>query len=185
MFGRHVQCVEAMPVVLGLRTLDDGESHAREDRLELVADDGERMPMAERRHAPRKRDVDRSRGPGGGFGALRVGLPARLNRLLQLVRIAADVLLLVGGRRANRLHPGGDDAVLPSEVAVADRLRIAEGLRVGELALERRDVRFDGGLVGDRHGWQTFYHEDRRVTKITKSFRTTRTSWPSRVFEAS
>ena len=31
----------------------------------------------------------------------------------------------------------GDDAVLASEVAVADRLRVADGLRVGELALER------------------------------------------------
>jgi hypothetical protein len=154
MFGRHVQRVEAMPVVFGLGTFDDGEPHAREDRLELVAHDGERMPMSERRHAPRQRDVDGSRRPGSGFGALRVGLPARFNRLFQLVRVAPDVLLLVGGRRANRLHPGGDHAVLASQVAVADRLRIADGLRVGELALELRDVVDDGGFAGlrVRHG---------------------------------
>ena len=128
---RHVQRVEAVPLVLGFRPLDGGEAHAREDLLELVAHDGQRMAMAEARHPPRQRHVDGA----GGRGVLRrllVGLPARFDGDFQGVGVLADVLLLIGRRAANQLHPRRDDAVLASEIAVAQRL-----------ALRRRTCRRD------------------------------------------
>ena len=48
MLGRHVQRVEAVPLVFDLRTFDDGEAHAREDGFHAIAHDGQRMAMAER-----------------------------------------------------------------------------------------------------------------------------------------
>src|SRR5262245_54861338 len=62
MLRGHVQRVEAVPLVLGLGAFDDGKSHAREDLLELVADDGERMTVPEARRASGQRDVDGSGG---------------------------------------------------------------------------------------------------------------------------
>ena len=104
MLGRHVQRVEVVPVVLDLGAFDDREAHAREDLLDPLAHDGQRMAMAEARPAAGQRDVDAA----GGRGVLRrvfVGAPARLDRLLQLVGVAADVLLLIGRRAADQLHP--------------------------------------------------------------------------------
>ena len=104
MLGRHVQRVEAVPVVFRFRTFDDGEPHAREDRFELIADDGQRVAMADGGHAAGQRDVD------GVFRRLvarvfLVRLPARFDRLLQLVRVASDVFLLIRRRAADQLHP--------------------------------------------------------------------------------
>ena len=48
MLGRHVQRVEAVPLVLDLGTFDDREAHAREDVFHAIAHDGERMAVAER-----------------------------------------------------------------------------------------------------------------------------------------
>ena len=59
-----------------------------------------------------------------------VGAPARLDRLLQLVGVAADVS---SSDRAARCRSAassdGDDAVLAAEVAVADGLRVARATR--------------------------------------------------------
>ena len=124
MLGRHVQRVEAVPVVFGLGALDHGEAHAREDGFELVANDGQGVPVAEQRDAAGQGDVDAAGRRRGlrGFGVLG---PACVDRLLQLVGVPPDVFLLIGGRSANQLHPRGDDAVLAAEIAVADGGRIA------------------------------------------------------------
>src|SRR5437762_438027 len=105
------------------------------------------MPAAEDRDAARERDVDRAR-RGPIARALFVRLPARLDRLLQLVRVAADRLFRVGRRAADELHPRRDDRVLASEVAIADRLGVAAGPGRRELALERGDVCGDGVFAG-------------------------------------
>src|SRR5437870_3232973 len=55
--------------------------------------------------------------------------------MLQLVREPADVLLLIGRRAADRLHPGRDHAVLSTQVTVTNGLRVAGGRRLGELRL--------------------------------------------------
>ena len=91
---------KAVPFVLDLRTFHDGESHACEDGLHPVADDRQRVQMAERFGAAGQRDVNGARGAGLCPGLLGVGRPARLNRLLQLVGIAPDVPLLIGCRAA-------------------------------------------------------------------------------------
>ena len=91
MLRRHVQRVEAVPLVLDLGAFDDREPHAREDLFHAVAHDGQRMAMAEARHAAGQRDVDAA-GRRGVLRRLFVGRPARFDRLLQLVGVAADVL---------------------------------------------------------------------------------------------
>ena len=78
--------------------------------------------------------------------------PPRLDRLLQLVRVAADAPFLLGRRRRDQLHPRGDDAVLAAEEAVAQRLRVAGGLRLGELGLELGDELCDGSELGEQIG---------------------------------
>src|SRR2546429_2533412 len=47
MLGGHVQRVEAVPLVLRFGPLDRREPHACEDLFQLIADDGQRMAMAE------------------------------------------------------------------------------------------------------------------------------------------
>ena len=144
MLGGHVERVEAVPVVFGFRPFDDGEAHAAENRFELVADDRQGMPVAEAGPPSGQRDVDGAGRPRGCLGVLGVRLPALLDRLLQLVRIAADVLFLLRSRGADGLHPRGDHAVLAPEVSVADGLRVADGRRRRKLALEVLDQENDG-----------------------------------------
>src|SRR3989442_2665887 len=155
-FRRHVQCVEAVPLVFGFRTFDNGESHAREDLFELVADDGQRMTVTEERHAAGQRDVDRARRDVEELRALLMLRPARFDRLLQLVRIPADVFFLIGRRAGNQLHPRRDDAVLATEIAIADRLRIAGRLGLCELGFEGCEMCRDSGLIGKGHGSMKF-----------------------------
>ena len=87
MLRRHVQRVEAVPLVLDLGPFDDREPHAREDLFHAVAHDGQRMAVAEARRAAGQRDVDAA-GRRGVLRRLFVGLPARLDGLLQLVGVA-------------------------------------------------------------------------------------------------
>ena len=87
-------------------------------------------------------------------GALDVGGPPRLDRLLQFVRKTADVALVLGGGAGDQLHPGRDDAVLAAEIPVADRLRLAIGGRRGEVRLECRNLRLDGVCC-----WKSVGHE--------------------------
>ena len=150
MIARHVQRVEAVPLVLEFRAFDKREAHAREDRLHPIAHDGQRMVVAERRDTARQRDVNSVGGAGPLVGAFGPRDPAGLDGLLQLVRVPADVPL-VGGRGArDRLHPRGDDAVFPAEIPVAHRLDLAGGLRRGKLSLERGDLGLDRRGIGER-----------------------------------
>ena len=59
-----------------------------------VADDGQRMPVAEPRQASGQRDVD-ARRPAPRSARSPRARPARVDRLLQLVGVAADVLFLL------------------------------------------------------------------------------------------
>ena len=145
MLGRHIQGVEAVPLVFSFRAVHDREAHASEDRFHAVADNRQRMAMAERRRPPRQRHVDRARGP---LGRYRHGLmrgPARLDRLLQFIGEPPDVFFQFGWRAADLLHPGRDDAVLATEVLVADSLRVARRARGCEIALEGGELLLDGG----------------------------------------
>src|SRR5262249_2299547 len=63
----------------------------------------------------------------------------------------ADVLFLIGRRRRDHLHPRCDDAVLAAEETVADRLRVARGLRGSEVRLECGQLRRDGLFVREIH----------------------------------
>ena len=53
MLRRHVERFEVVVVVLDLGPLEDLVAHAAEDRLDLLADERERMAVAERRRGGR------------------------------------------------------------------------------------------------------------------------------------
>ena len=152
MLGRHVQRVEAVPLVFDLRTFDDGETHAREDGFHAFADERERMAMAERGRAARQRDVDRA-----GWTCARARRdsserrPARFDRLLQFVGEAADLALLRPAvRRASCcIHPATTLFLRPryrSRTACASRADAA----CASSASNAADVRVDG--PSDRGG---------------------------------
>ena len=71
MLGRHVERIEAVPLVLDLGPFDDGEPHAREDGFHALAHECQRMPVAEARHRPGQRDVDTRRRGARCDGAAR------------------------------------------------------------------------------------------------------------------
>ena len=151
MIFRHVERVEAVPLVFDLGAVDDGEAHPRVDGLHALTHDGQRMPVTERRLAPGQRDVHGAGRARVGGARLEVGGPAALDGLLQVVGVAPDGLLLVGRCAGDLLHPRRDDAVLAAEVFVANRLRLACGRRRGEIGRKPVDLALDGGLVGEAH----------------------------------
>ena len=105
MFRRHVEGIEAVPVVLDLGALDGREPHAAEDGFEVVAHDRQRMAVPQPQRTSRQGHVDRARRPrlrrGGGL----VLGPARLDRLLQFVGQPADLAFAFRRGAGDRLHP--------------------------------------------------------------------------------
>ena len=86
MLGRHVERFEVVVVVFDLGAFEHLIAQAREDGLDLLAHDRQRMAMADLRRAARQRDVDRA---DRRF--------RRLERGLALVELLLDFLFeLVG-----------------------------------------------------------------------------------------
>ena len=111
-------------------------------RLHAVADERERMAVAERRAAAGQRDVDGA----GGTRVLRGAAPGRPSSVLRSACFSSlaqrpMAFFSSGVRGRDQLHPGGDDAVLAAEVPVADGLRVPGGRACAELRLERGDLR--------------------------------------------
>ena len=108
-----------MPLVFDLGPLHNREAHTREDFFHTVANDRQRVAMAEERHAAGQRDIEGVLRRGVGSGRRRVLGPSGLDGVLQIVGIAADVFFLIGSRGGEQLHPRGDHAVLSAEKAIA------------------------------------------------------------------
>ena len=105
-----------MPVVLDVRTFGPGEAHLAEDRGDLVHHLADRMQRAVTFRPHRQGDIDLlGDEPGGERGGAEHRL-ARLERgldlALELVDPRAELLALLGGERAQRLHQAGDAALL-------------------------------------------------------------------------
>ena len=135
MLRRHVQGVEAMPFVFDFGPLHDCEAHAREDFLHAIAHHSQGMTMTQQRYAAGKRDVDGA-GRGRVLRRFLVRFPASLDGDLERVGALPDGLLLIGRRAPDQLHPRRDDALLASEIAIAERLGVVERGRSRELTLE-------------------------------------------------
>ena len=58
MFRRHIERFEVVVVVLDLGAFEHLIAQAREDRLDLLAHDRQRMAVANRRSAAGQRDID-------------------------------------------------------------------------------------------------------------------------------
>ena len=90
MLGRHVERFEVVVVVLELGPLEDEEAHAAEDRFDALAQQRQRMAVAERRGPARQRDVDRVRRRARRLGRREPRVEARFDVLLELVRQLAE-----------------------------------------------------------------------------------------------
>jgi hypothetical protein len=148
MIHRHVERFEVVVIVLELGPLDDQEAEAQEDGLDALAQQRERMPVADERRTAGQRDVD---GVGPALALLRRARELREARLddlfdvlLQLVGRLAEARTLVGAGAPERLHEGGDQAVLARQIPVAHAAQIGvarRGRHVGvELLPERSNV---------------------------------------------
>ena len=124
MLGGHVERFEVVVIVLDLGAFEHLIAEACENRLDLLAHDCQRMAMPDQRRTSRQRDVDRA---GGRFRGIERGSALAeplLEFLLELVGGLAEYRFHVGRRRGHRLHQRGDEAVLSSEVFVAEGLKI-------------------------------------------------------------
>ncbi len=104
MLRRHVERFEVVIVVFELRPIDHLEAEAREDRFNPLAQDRQRMTMADARGPTGQRDVDRAgRRTCGGCGGEPI-LQPRVDVGLELVRELAEAWTILGGCRAERLQ---------------------------------------------------------------------------------
>ena len=126
----HVEGFEVVLVVLDLRPFEHLVAEPREDRLDFLAHQAERMAMAERRRPPRQRDVHRpGRPPRGRRAHLALGerlLDARLQRVDQLAEGAP-----IGWRQRRQLphqiRPAGPTCGRSSRCAVPSRAAARAG----------------------------------------------------------
>ena len=134
MLGGHVERFEIVVVVLELRSFGDEEALAEEEALDPVAQQRERMTMADERRPTGERDVDCVRGRLAG-GRLREAIgQVRVDVLFELVGLAAERGPLIRGRGGDILQQVRDRAVLARQVLVA----------------QRADLRFGGGRATSR-----------------------------------
>ena len=110
MLRRHVERFEVVVIVLELGPLDDQEPHAQEDGLDPLAQQRERMAMAEQRRAARQRDVDRVAGRAARRRLREPLGQRRVDVLFELVGGLAERRALVGRRRRDVLQERGDRA---------------------------------------------------------------------------
>ncbi len=129
MFGRHVQRVEAVPLVFDFRPFDDGESHAREDGFHAIAHERQRMATTEPRLATRQGDVEARSlercalgRRANGFGRL---FDALLDVGFETIGAGAALATLFRRDRPEVLQKPRDQSVFAPEVAIADRLHVA------------------------------------------------------------
>ncbi len=151
MLGRHVQRVEAVPLVFDLRTFDRREAHTREDLLHAVANERQRMAVTEGRFAAGQGDVDGVSRLRGCLARFKVGGPAFLELLLQGIGELAELALVRGRRRREAFHPLGEHAAFSSEVAVAHGLSVLTGRRCVQILVELGEHALDGVHVRQRH----------------------------------
>src|SRR4029079_15002683 len=164
---RHVERFEVVVVVLELGALGDEEAEAQEDRLDALAQQRERMAMADERRPPGQRHVD-----GVAGGTLRGGLRQPLvqlgtNLLFERVGFAPERGPAIGGRRRDVLEQRRQQAALARQVAILQRaqVRLADGGR--RFAVE---LLFEGSGV---HAVLELFHDkrpgDRLLTACEKT----------------
>ena len=147
MVRRHVEGLEAVVVVLHFGAVEDLVAHGQEDVFQVLAGRGQGMAAAVGRDAAGQRDVHALAGEAALLEVRFERVLRRLQRLLDLVLQAVQVLpglaSRVRGERAQRLHQGGDRPRLAAEVAVAQGLQGGRIPRRLQLAVEVRAQRAD------------------------------------------
>ena len=183
MLGRHVERVEAVPLVFDLGAVDDGEAHPREDGLHALAHDGQRVAVSERGLASRQRDVHGAGRPRAGARSLRGTPPSALSiacfsslacrpiaffssgDALAICCIQEATTLFLRPRYLSRTACASrdDDAASPLESAASnavDRragrwLGRAEAHRPGAARVRRARRRLGGAPSPAWRGWRT------------------------------
>ena len=154
-----------MIVVFELGSLDDEESEAREDGLDLLSQDREWVPMADSGPSAGQRDVDGALRPLAAFGLFEGGGQPRLDILFELIRELAKSRPFLGGRRAERLQERRHEPALPRQVPIADDAQLGLGRCSGDFPFELGAELFDlaGGIA----------HELRAVVNVASATFTT------------
>ena len=133
----HVERFEVVVVVFDLGSLEHLVAEAREDLDHFIANEAERVPVAELRHTAGQRDVDGiCRAARGSELLFELG-ERGLDLFLQIVGGLAERLLLVGSGGLERLHEGGGPAVAAAEPAGAQRLQRGIRTHLGQFGAEQ------------------------------------------------
>src|SRR5688572_15288413 len=122
MIRGHVERFEVVVVVFDFGAFEHLVPEARKDLDYFIADQAERMTVAELRPAPRQRNVHRVSGtPRRGELLFERGKRG-LDFFLQLVGALAERLLLLGRGALERLHERRDPAVTTADPPRAQQL---------------------------------------------------------------
>jgi hypothetical protein len=146
--GRHVERFEVVVVVFELGTFDDEEAEAGEDRLDALAQQAQRMTVADGRRRP------------GSVTSTAPWADAPRGRCLDaLTEDAFDVLLGGVGELPRRGRPRRrgaegfeqrrDQPALPRQVFVAEGAEVGLRAGAGEILLELLAERFEGSDGSD------------------------------------
>ena len=147
---RHVERFEVVIVVFHLRALEDLEPHGPEDRLDLLADQGEGVTPSERRLASRQGDVHAPGRPGRRLQRLPPVRERLLDRAFQRVGGLAERGSVRGGCAGHRLHQRRQCALFSPEIPVPHRLQVLIADHPLQIGLERGADGVDVGRGG--HG---------------------------------
>src|SRR5262245_42935247 len=129
MLGRHVERVEAMPLVLDFRAFDDGEAHAGKDRFHAIAYERQRMAAAERGLTAGQRHVEAGALERRAFGRFAAGFSGLVDLLLDVglesIGAGAPLTTFLRRNRPEVLQQACDQSVFASQITIADGLYVA------------------------------------------------------------
>jgi hypothetical protein len=136
MLRRHIEGFEVVVIVLDLGPFDHHEPEPREDVLDPLAEQAERMPVAERGPAAGKRHV---------HGMARRACPhrrvdprrqRRVDAVPERVGELAQARTLLGGNGPEGLQQRRNEPPLPRQIAVAYRAELRLGAGAREILIE-------------------------------------------------
>src|SRR5262245_22374359 len=134
MLRRHVERFEVVVVVLELGAVDDEEAEPREDRLDALAQDRQRMAMTDPGRAARERDVDGAGRRPRGARRRKLLLEPRLDLDFELIDELTEAGTFLCRRLAERLQERRDEPAFAREVTIADGADVGLARRAGQLA---------------------------------------------------
>src|SRR5262249_41108217 len=149
--GRHVERVETVPLVFNFGPFHDRKSHACEDFFHAIADDGQRMPVAQMERATGERHVE-AIGSWRRVVTILKLFPPGLELAFQPVCKLTEITFPIRRSRREALHPVRHNAVAAAQISIAYELCLVPGLGRPDLAIESGENVFYWLRIWQRHG---------------------------------